>query len=127
IEFLGAVLLRAIEHHVLEEVGDAGDAGPLVRRPHPEEAVRGAARQRSVGEQAEPKAVLQGALLDGEVLLRERHQSSLLGWTGFIISCSAGVISFLRVLQSLHEATTFPLTLLPPRATGTTWSMVSSR
>ena len=42
------------------------------------------------------------------------------------MSRSAGVISFLRLLHSLHAATTLPLTLRPPRETGTTWSIVSA-
>ena len=45
VELLGAVLLRAVEHHVLEEVRQAGCAGALVARADPEEEV-----QRDVGD-----------------------------------------------------------------------------
>src|SRR5712664_2090778 len=127
VELLRSVLLRSVEHHVLEEVRDACDARALVARADPEEAVEGADRQGVVPKEPDLEAVLQAALLDGKVLLGERHQSSPGGSRGFIMSCSAGVISFLRLLHSLHAATTFPFALRPPRATGTTWSMVRSR
>src|SRR5207245_1389267 len=127
IELLRAVPLRPVEHHVLEEVGTPGDAGALVAGTDAEEAVERAYRQRAIREEPDLQPVAQTALLDGEVLLRKRHQSSLGGSTGFIRSCSAGVISFLRLLHSLQAAATFPLAPRPPRATGTTWSMVSDR
>src|SRR5438105_14560507 len=102
---------------------DAGDARPLVARADPEEMIQSTHWQRRIAQQADLQAVVERVLLDGKVLRGQGHQSS----RGFMRICSAGVSSFLRLLHSLHAATTLPRTLRPPRATGTTWSMVSSR
>jgi hypothetical protein len=69
VELLRPVLLRAVEHHVLEEVADAGDPGPLVARADAEEAVERADRQAAIREQPDLQPVLKRVLLDGKVLL----------------------------------------------------------
>src|SRR5207248_1631496 len=97
----------------------------LVARADAEEAVERGDGKAPVGQQPDLQSIVERVLLDGEVLLVERHgplQSSL-AWPAALrasSSCSAGVRSFLRVLQGLQLATTFPFTLRPPRATGTT-------
>ena len=57
VELLRPVLLRAVEHHVLEEVADAGDARALVARAHLEEGVEAHHRRVVVGHDADPEAV----------------------------------------------------------------------
>ena len=60
VELLGAVLLRPVEHHVLEEVADAGDARALVARAHPEEGVEAHHRRVVVGHQPDPRPLGSG-------------------------------------------------------------------
>ena len=68
VELLRAVLLRPVEHHVLEEVADAGDARALVARAHLEEGVEAHHRRVVVGHQPDPEAVGEAGLQDGEEL-----------------------------------------------------------
>ena len=44
-----------------------------------------------------------------------------------VVFHSMGRSCFFALLHSLPTATTLPLVVLPPRETGTMWSMVSSR
>ena len=62
VELLGAVLLRAVEHHVLEEVADAGDAGALVARADLEEGVEAHHRGVVVRHHPDAQSVGQRAL-----------------------------------------------------------------
>src|SRR5207237_724691 len=55
VELLGPVLLRAVEHHVLEQVADPGDPRPLVARADAEEAVEGGGGKPAVGPKAPPQ------------------------------------------------------------------------
>src|SRR6185369_8145019 len=57
-----------VEHHVLEEVADPGDARALVARAHLEEGVDAHDRAVVVGDQADPESVGEDGLLDGEQL-----------------------------------------------------------
>jgi hypothetical protein len=89
VELLGAVLLRPVEHHVLEEVADAGDAGALVARADLEEGVEAHHR----------------ASWSGSILMRSPLESRA-SWTG---KRSAGSV-FLRGLtgSALHTAPPAP-------------------
>ena len=60
VELLRSVPLRAVEHHVLEEVADPGDPGALVAGAHPEEGVVAHHRNEPVGEHPHPQPVRAG-------------------------------------------------------------------
>jgi len=83
---------------VLEEMADAGDAGPLVARSDPEEAVERRNGERAIPKEADLQPVAERVLVDGKSFGSSghppRYQPSSSPATGFIISCSAGVISF---------------------------------
>src|SRR5262249_40726571 len=68
VELLRAVLRRPVEHHVLEEVADAGDAGALVARADLEEGVEADDRRVVVGDHPDAQAVGEASLQDGEEL-----------------------------------------------------------
>src|SRR5262249_4793801 len=79
VEFLGAILLSPVEHHVLEEVADAGDPGLLVARADFEEGVEAGNRGAVVGQQADLKTVGQPACVDLKELLREGRAARGIG------------------------------------------------
>ena len=70
VEFAGADLGRAVEHHVLDEMGHPGDAGPLVPRADAEERIKGDVGDAVVFEKQDFQAVVQ--IVDLDVLLAER-------------------------------------------------------
>ena len=69
VEFPGTDRGRAVEHHVLDEMGDARQPGPLVARPDPEERVQGNARDVVIFDEQDLEPVRQRVDLD--VLLLE--------------------------------------------------------
>ena len=71
VEHPGAVLLAAVEHHVLEEVRDARGTGPLVARAGAEEDVRRDHRRRPVDVHQQPKPVVERELLDRDADSRD--------------------------------------------------------
>ena len=74
-EVLAVVVLGALEHNVLEEVGEAGAVRLLVLRADVVPDVDGGNRNRAVDVHDQVEAVAQGVLLEGDV---GRHQGSVL-------------------------------------------------
>jgi hypothetical protein len=69
VELAGADRGRPVEHHVLDEMGDARQAGPLVARADPEERVQGDAGDVVVLDEQDLEPVVERVDLD--VLLLE--------------------------------------------------------
>ena len=65
---------RALEHHVLEEVGQPGRAGPLVARAHPVEDLHRDDRVARVVLHEHPQPVVEGGLGHRELLCRGRRR-----------------------------------------------------
>ncbi len=63
VEFAGADRGGAVEHHVLDEMGHAGQAGSLVAGADPEEGVVGDVGNRGVAHQQDLEAVVEAMLL----------------------------------------------------------------
>ena len=77
----GADRVGPLEHHVFEEVADAGDAGPLIDAPHP----RHPARTDDVGlitprHEQKPHTVVELELLDRDLLRQCRRRQQKTAW-----------------------------------------------
>ena len=70
VEFARAELWRPVEHHVLDEMGDAGDPGPLVAGADAEERVEGDVGDAVVLDEQNLEPVVE--LMDLDVLFAER-------------------------------------------------------
>ena len=116
VELLRAVLRRPVEHHVLEEVADAGDAGALVARAHLEEGVEAHHRGVVVGHHPDAQPVGESGLVDGE------ESASVFGrrLTGRALHTAAPAPSHRLRTPSAHrgEHETAPDALRPTRARG---------